>query len=150
MICLLFLYPNFGLHQRIRPGPMLFMTFRNELLFTVRGCSPTPNPQAGGPLLVVCPWLLIQYIRSYPPLLGAVPPSATRGRPCCRDKGTHLTLSEKINKRSRIARVCLWFHWRQSTSHSQTVHNRVFSFTRYTEYRLFFHKNKRRWVFTGV
>jgi hypothetical protein len=27
--------------------------------------SPTPNPQAGGPPLVGCPRLLIQYIRSY-------------------------------------------------------------------------------------
>jgi hypothetical protein len=41
---------------------------------------PTPNHQAGGPPLVVCPWLLIKYIRSYPPFLEAVPPSATRGR----------------------------------------------------------------------
>jgi hypothetical protein len=29
-----------------------------------------PNPQAGGPPLVVCPRLLIQYIRSYPPTGG--------------------------------------------------------------------------------
>jgi hypothetical protein len=27
--------------------------------------SPTPNPKAGGPPLVGCPRLLIQYIRSY-------------------------------------------------------------------------------------
>jgi len=29
--------------------------------------STPPNPQAGGPLLVGCPRLLIQFIRSYPP-----------------------------------------------------------------------------------
>ena len=29
--------------------------------------SISPNPQVGGPLLVGCPRLLIQYIRSYPP-----------------------------------------------------------------------------------
>jgi hypothetical protein len=29
--------------------------------------SASPNPQAGGPPLVGCPRLLIQYIRSYPP-----------------------------------------------------------------------------------
>ena len=29
--------------------------------------STSPNPQAGGPLLVGCPRLLIQYIRNYPP-----------------------------------------------------------------------------------
>jgi hypothetical protein len=33
--------------------------------------SPTPKPQVGGPLLVGCPRLLIQYIRSYPPYLEA-------------------------------------------------------------------------------
>jgi hypothetical protein len=31
-----------------------------------------PNPQAGGPPLVGCPRLLIQYIRSYPPYLDGV------------------------------------------------------------------------------
>jgi hypothetical protein len=29
--------------------------------------SASPNPQAGGPPLVVCPRLRLQYIRSYPP-----------------------------------------------------------------------------------
>jgi hypothetical protein len=29
--------------------------------------STSPNPQAGGPPLVSCPRLLIQFIRSYPP-----------------------------------------------------------------------------------
>jgi hypothetical protein len=31
-----------------------------------------PNPQAGGPLLVSCSRLLIQYIGSYPPYLEAI------------------------------------------------------------------------------
>jgi hypothetical protein len=38
----------------------------------VRSCYPPPNPQAGGPLIVGCSQLLIQYIRSYPPYLEAV------------------------------------------------------------------------------
>jgi hypothetical protein len=38
----------------------------------VRSCYPAPNPQGGGPPLVGCPRLLIQYIRSYPPYLEAV------------------------------------------------------------------------------
>jgi hypothetical protein len=33
--------------------------------------SPPPNLQAGGPPLVGCPRLLIQYIHSYPPYLEA-------------------------------------------------------------------------------
>jgi hypothetical protein len=35
--------------------------------------STLPNSQAGGPLLVGCPQLLIQYICSYPPHPEAVP-----------------------------------------------------------------------------
>jgi hypothetical protein len=46
------------------------------LFFTVRVVSPTLNLQAGGPPLVVCPRLFIQYILSYSPRLEAVPPSA--------------------------------------------------------------------------
>jgi hypothetical protein len=46
--------------------------FVTSLFFTVRSCSPTPNPKAGGPPLVSCPRLLIQYIRSYPPYLEGV------------------------------------------------------------------------------
>jgi hypothetical protein len=42
--------------------------------------STLPKSQAEGPPLVGCPRLLIQYIRSYPPYLQAVPPSATWGR----------------------------------------------------------------------
>jgi hypothetical protein len=34
--------------------------------------SPTSKPRARGPLLVVCPRLFIQCIRSYPSLLEAV------------------------------------------------------------------------------
>jgi hypothetical protein len=40
---------------------------------------PTPPP-AGGPPLVGCSRLFIQYIRSYPPYPQAVPPAATWGR----------------------------------------------------------------------
>jgi hypothetical protein len=57
-----------------------FMTFVRYLFFAVKIISPTPNPQGKGPPLVVCPRRLIQYIRSYPLLLEAVPPSTTRGR----------------------------------------------------------------------
>jgi hypothetical protein len=59
--------------QGIRPGPRLLVIFRNKLIFLRRGVvSRTPNPQAGGPPLIGCPRLLIQYIRSYPPYLEAV------------------------------------------------------------------------------
>jgi hypothetical protein len=45
--------------------------FRNKFIFYGE-VSPTPNPQAGGPPLVGCPRLLIQYIRSYLPYLEVV------------------------------------------------------------------------------
>jgi hypothetical protein len=53
--------------------------------------SPTPNPQAGGPPLVSCPRLLIQYSRRYPPYLEAFPPSATWGSFMLWWQGTYLT-----------------------------------------------------------
>jgi hypothetical protein len=66
------------LSQRISPGPRLCIVFRNMEIFLRWGVvSTSPNPQAGGPPPVGCPRL---HIRSYPPYLEAVPPSATRGR----------------------------------------------------------------------
>jgi hypothetical protein len=65
-----------------------FLTIKN---FTVRGCGPTPNPQAGGPPLVGCPQLLIQYIRSYRPYSEDFPPSANWGRAMPWWQGTYLT-----------------------------------------------------------
>jgi hypothetical protein len=62
--------------------------------------SPTPNPKAGGPPLVGCPRLLIQYIRSYPLYPEDFPPSATWGRAMPWWQGTHLTSQyiETVNK----------------------------------------------------
>jgi hypothetical protein len=60
--------------QRIHPGLRIF----NKLVFYGKGVvNSMPNPKAGGPPLAVCLQLLIQYIRSYPSLLGSVPPSTT-------------------------------------------------------------------------
>jgi len=41
--------------------------FVNRNLLGWRVVSTSPNPQPGGPPLVECPRLFIQYIRSYPP-----------------------------------------------------------------------------------
>ena len=41
--------------------------FLTKFFLQGRVVSTSPNPQAGGPPLVGCPRLLIQYIRSYPP-----------------------------------------------------------------------------------
>ena len=49
-----------------------YASFYGEELSALR-----QTPQARGPPLIGCLRLLIQYIRSYPPYLEAVPPSAT-------------------------------------------------------------------------
>jgi hypothetical protein len=57
----------------LHPVPRLCVVFRNKyLVLWGRVVSPPPNPQAGGPPIVGCPRLLIQYIRSYPPYVEAV------------------------------------------------------------------------------
>jgi hypothetical protein len=60
--------------QRILPVPRPFVTFRNKLFFWTGVLSPTSNPQVGGPPHIGCPRLLIQFILSYSPYLGAFPP----------------------------------------------------------------------------
>jgi len=63
-------------HKNV-PIPKPYVTFHNKIVFLQRGVvSLSSNPIAGGPLLVRCLRLLIQYVRSYSPS----PPSATRGR----------------------------------------------------------------------
>jgi hypothetical protein len=50
------------------------VNFCNKIIFYGEELlAPRPTPQAGGPPLVGYPRLLIQYIRSYPPYLEAVP-----------------------------------------------------------------------------
>jgi hypothetical protein len=46
--------------------------FVRSLHFMIRIWRPTPNHLSGGPPHVGCPLLIIQYIRSYPPYLGAI------------------------------------------------------------------------------
>jgi hypothetical protein len=60
--------PALYIRCTFNPSPWLCQLFRNKLLsFVVRGVvSPTSNSQTGRPVLVVCPWLLIQCIRSCP------------------------------------------------------------------------------------
>jgi hypothetical protein len=56
-------------YQSISPGPRLCLwIFHNKDMFSQWGVvSPSPNPQAGGPPLVGCLRLFIQYIYYYPP-----------------------------------------------------------------------------------
>ena len=48
--------------------------------------STSPNPQAGGPPLVGCPRMLIQFIRSYPPYRRPFLYPQPENVPCCGDR----------------------------------------------------------------
>jgi hypothetical protein len=63
-----------------------FSTFSNKLIIYGE-LSRRPNPHAGGPPLVGCPRLLIQYIRSFPPYLEGVSIRSLRTRRAVVTKG---------------------------------------------------------------
>jgi hypothetical protein len=90
--------------------PRLRVRFRNKLIFLRwEVVSPTPNFQTGGPSLVGCPRLLIQYICSYPPYL--------EGVSSIRNLRTRLyKLLDCIYPRSVLLRDQFWKHWQYSTA----------------------------------
>src|SRR5215475_6012554 len=51
--------------------------------------STSPNPQAGGPPLVGCPRLLIQFIHSYPPYRRPFLHPQPEDAPCRGDRDPH-------------------------------------------------------------
>jgi hypothetical protein len=55
-----------------------------------RVVSTTPNPQAGGPHLVGCPRLLIQFIHSYPPYRRPFLHPQPEDAPCRGDRDPHI------------------------------------------------------------
>jgi hypothetical protein len=57
--------------------------------------STSPKPQAGGPPLVGCPRLLIQYIRSYHPYLRPFLHSQPENTPCRGDRDPLITACHK-------------------------------------------------------
>ena len=70
---------HYSIHKSLPPFPILSSSSRacKHLNFSLWGVVNTsPNPQTGGPPLASRPLLLIQYIRSYPPNLEAIPLSA--------------------------------------------------------------------------
>jgi hypothetical protein len=73
---------------QVRGSLLCFVT---SLLFRWEVVSPTPNPQARVPPLVLCPRLLIQYSQ-LTSIAGCRPfHPQPEDVPCCDDKGTHLT-----------------------------------------------------------
>jgi hypothetical protein len=60
------------------------------MYFVWRGVvSTSPNPQAGGPPLVGCPRLLIQFIHSYPPYRRPFLHPQPEDVPCRGDRDPH-------------------------------------------------------------
>jgi len=77
--------------------------FLNISVLKGRVVSTSPNPQAGGPPLVGCPRLLIQFIRSYPPYRRPFLYPQPEGAPCRGDRDPlhgHQCRGEKINTTS--------------------------------------------------
>jgi hypothetical protein len=61
-----------------------------NILFLRRGViSTSPNPQAGGPPLVACPRLLIQFMHSYPPYWRPFLHPQPEDAPCRGDRDPH-------------------------------------------------------------
>ena len=60
--------------------------FLNISVLQGRVVSTSPNPQSGGPPLVGCPRLLIQFIHSYPPYRGPFLCLQPEDVSCCGDR----------------------------------------------------------------
>jgi hypothetical protein len=63
--------------------------------------STSPNPRAGGPLLVGCPRLLIQYIHRYSPYWKPFLHPQPEDAPCRGDRDTLITQRLSINSSLR-------------------------------------------------
>ena len=99
--------------------------FLNRSVLQGRVVSTLPNPQAGGPPLVGCPRLLIQFIRSYPPYRRPFLYPQPEDAPCRGDRdplhGRHDTIpvkSESANvsfytNNSKISNLGLWHSCRK-------------------------------------
>ena len=106
--------------EPITLNPMLTYPFRNIFKFLRWGVVGTsPNPQAGGPPPVGSPWLLIQYIASYPPYQ-AVPPSATWRRAMPWWQGPIYQgqwAIQELNTLITLRGLCFWVHFVLRTEH---------------------------------
>ena len=67
--------------------------------------APRPTPQAGGPPLVGCPRLLIQYIRSYPPYYRPFLHPQPEATPCRGDRDPLITVIIHISARKYLSRI---------------------------------------------
>jgi len=88
--------------------------FLNISVLQERVVSTSPNPQAGGPPLVGCPWLLIQFICSYPPYRGPFLYPQPEDAPCHGDRDP---LQEEVLVWNSVGTITIlhasfWSLWR--------------------------------------
>jgi len=82
-------------YQSINPGPRFTLElFRNMIRFDREELlALCPTPQAGGPPLVGCPRVFIQYIRSYPPYCRPFLHPQPEDAPCHGDRDPFIILT---------------------------------------------------------
>ena len=83
--------PPLPIRQSTSPGSRLTLWFATWYFLRWEVVSASPNPQYGGPPLVGCPWLLIQYIPSYPPYRRLFLHPQPEDTPCRGDKDPLIT-----------------------------------------------------------
>ena len=69
----------------------------NKVFYREGLLAPRPTPQAGGPPLVGCPRLLIQFIRSYPPYRRPFLCPQPEDAPCSGDRDHNKNINPKIS-----------------------------------------------------
>ena len=89
-----------------------YLTLSQHNAFLRRGVvSTSPNPQAGGPPLVGCPLLFIQYFRSYPPYWKPFLHPQPKGVPCRGDRDQLITAKFLLITNLMQFFLCLFIHF---------------------------------------
>jgi hypothetical protein len=83
--------------------------FRNSDFYREGLLAPRPTPQSGGPPLVGCPRLLIQFINSYPPY--RFPFLYPQPETCSDTEGTWNRLNDEIQ--ISVCTASEWTSWHQ-------------------------------------
>jgi hypothetical protein len=103
-------FPAFMELESSSPYPQVSTWVILNIRFLRRGVvSTSPKPQFGGPPLVDCPRLLIQFIHSYPPYRRPFLHPQPEDAPCRGDRNPHLVASltkchQFLNKRAKLCR----------------------------------------------
>ena len=95
-----------SLYQRIIPGLRHFYPSHNKACFYDELLAPHPTPQAGGPPIVGCLWLLIQYVCSYTPYWRPFLHPQPEDAPCCGNIQQHTHyFCISVNKTEMVSNI---------------------------------------------